>query len=387
MGSVDGDHRRRVELLQEAVAIPSVNPLQVGPRSGPGGEIALAEWLAEQAAAAGAEVELDEVLPGRPNVCAHLPGSERRRVMVDVHLDTVGVEHMTGDPFDGRVADGRVYGRGAVDCKATLAVLLPLLLELADLDPDDRPSIYLVGTIGEEAGGLPGAYRLRQWAQERGLRFDAVVVAEPTRCHPVHGHKGGVGLEVTVRGATAHSSKPDQGANAIEGAARIVATFVDEHERLINGPAPTPVGTGTLSVTEISGGLARNIIPDRCRLHAGRRIAPGEDPEEVFNALAELARQAAAPLPVEVTMVYGRGFPAFYQEASAPLVTELAALAGAEPETATYGSNALAYAPITDQLVVFGPGSIDQAHKAEEWIEIGELNRAADIYRRWLHGS
>ena len=377
---------RRTELLVELVGINSVNPLQAGERSGPGGEAAMASWLAERTDALGAKVTVDQVLDGRPNVYAYFAGTDDRTVAVDVHLDTVGVEHMTGDPFDSRVQDGRVFGRGSVDTKATLAVLLPLLEELIEEGRGPRPNLYLIGTIGEEAGGLPGAYRARDWAESCGIRFDQMIVAEPTSCAPVHGHSGGVGLEITVRGEAAHSSKPHLGKNAIVAAARIVAAYQQEQEILAAGSASTTVGTGTLSVTEIVGGLARNIIPDECRLYAGRRIAPGEDPEAEFARLQAVAEAAAAPLDIDVSMANGRCSAAFFEDPTSALVTQVGRLAGEGPATATYGSNALVYRPIADQIVVFGPGSIDQAHKAVERIEISELDRAASIYRGLLVG-
>jgi acetylornithine deacetylase/succinyl-diaminopimelate desuccinylase-like protein len=380
----DERSRRRAELLAELVAINSVNPGHAGERSGPGGEAALAEDLAARSESLGGQVTLDEAEPGRPNLYALFPGRSDRTVAVDVHLDTVGVEHMEGDPFDGRIADGRVYGRGSVDTKATFAVILDLLADRAAGLIDIEPSLLLVGTVGEEYGGLVGANRFSQWAAEHGTQLDAVVVAEPTMCAPVHGHKGGLGLEITVHGHAAHSSKPELGANAISGAARIVNAYDAEQQRLAEGPALTAMGPGTLGVMEISGGLARNIIPDECQLYAGRRIAPGEDPEEVYEQLTAMARDAAAPLDLTIEMSNGMCSPAFYEDPDTDFVRNMATITGVEPEVATYGTNALVYHQLSGHLLVFGPGSIDQAHQAVEWIDISELDRAADIYRQWL---
>lgn len=375
----------RIDLLAELIGINSVNPQQAGPRSGPGGEAAIAAWLAERAEQAGAdEVAVDEVEPGRPNVYAHFAGTGGGpTVCVDVHLDTVGVEHMTIDPFAAEVSDGKVFGRGSVDTKATLAVVLPVLAELGRsgaLTAD----VHLIGTVSEEAGGLAGAYRMRDWAERSRRHFDRVIVAEPTLCAPVHGHPGGVGMEITVRGEAAHSSKPHLGRNAIVAAARIIVALQAEQDILAAGPAATAVGTGSLAVTEITGGLARNIIPDQCTLYAGRRVAPGEDPEAEYARLRAVIEGAAGDCEVEVTLANGRFSNAFYEDPAAPLVTHLCQLAGTEPATASYGSNALVYRPIASEIVVFGPGSIDQAHKAVEWVEISELDRAADVYRRLL---
>ena len=372
------------ERVAEIVRIPSVNPLHAGPVSGDGAERELTDWLANHTEALGAQVIVDHVEDNRSNVYARFEGSSDRAVTIDVHLDTVGVEHMTDDPFDGRIEDGRVYGRGSVDTKATFAVVLQVLEELRAAGKRPIPTVNLVGTVSEEGGGLLGAARYRDWLLERGQRIEQIVVAEPTMCAPVHGHKGGIGLDVTVHGHAAHSSKPHLGANALSGAARVVVAIDDEQERLAALEATTPVGKGTVSVTELAGGLARNIIPDECTLYVGRRTTPGEDIDQVRAALCHLIENSAAPLTTTIESLYGDGSPGFYQDPSCSLVTVLAQLADTSPTTAEYGSNALKYGEVADQLVVFGPGSIDQAHQAVEWVDIGQLNRAVDVYRSWF---
>jgi len=372
------------ERVTELVQIPSVNPLHAGPVSGDGAERELSDWLANHTESLGADVVVDPVEDDRCNVYARFEGSSDRAVTIDVHLDTVGVEHMTDDPFDGRVEGGRVYGRGSVDTKATFAVVLQVLEELKAAGQRPVPTVNLVGTVSEEGGGLLGAARYRDWLLERGQRIEQIVVAEPTMCAPVHGHKGGIGLDVTVHGHAAHSSKPHLGANALSGAARVVVAIDEEQDRLAALEATTPVGKGTVSVTELSGGLARNIIPDECTLYVGRRTAPGEDIAQVRAALYELIETSAAPLSTTIESLYGDGSPGFYQDPSCSLVAVLAQLADTSPTTAEYGSNALKYGEVAEQLVVFGPGSIDQAHQAVEWVDISQLNRAVDIYRSWL---
>lgn len=375
------------ERVGDLVRIPSVNPLQAGPKSGDGGEQALAEWIANRAEGLGAsDVVLDEVEPGRPNVYARFAGTGDRVITIDTHLDTVGVEHMTDDPFDGRIEDGCVWGRGAVDTKASFAIVLSVLEELRAEGKQPVPTVNVVGTVAEEAGGLLGASRYRDWLLEHGDRIDQLIVAEPTLCSPVHGHKGGVGLEVLVHGHAAHSSKPHLGQNAISAAARIVAAIDAEQERLESLVPETPVGNGTVSVLEIEGGLARNIIPPACSVYCGRRTAPGEDPDDVFAHLRNLIMDAARPLHVDVVAAGEGGAAGFWQDPDSDLVRRLAELAESEPDIATYGSNALRYAPIADEIVVFGPGSIDQAHQAVEWIAISEIDRVADVYRQLFRG-
>jgi len=372
------------ERVGDLVRIPSVNPLQAGPTSGHEGEVAISAWLAERAADLGGEVAVDEVVDGRNNVYARFPGQTDRVITVDVHLDTVGVEHMTDPAFDGRIESDRVYGRGSVDTKASLAIVLAVLEEMRTAGEQPVPTVNVVGTVAEEMGGLTGAAGYRDWLLANGDHVDQMIVAEPTMCAPVHGHKGGVGLEVTVHGHAAHSSKPHLGQNAISGAARIIAAIDAEQERLDSTPPPTAVGNGSVAVLEVNGGVARNIIPPHCDLFAGRRCAPGEDPELIFEQLSTLMREAAHPLKTDITMANGFAAAAFYQEPDSALVQMLAGLASTEPDVASYGSNALQYAEVASEIVVFGPGSIDQAHQAVEWIDIAEIDKAAAIYRTLL---
>ncbi|MDB4103026.1 M20/M25/M40 family metallo-hydrolase [Acidimicrobiales bacterium] len=375
------------ERVGDLVRIPSVNPLQAGPTSGTDGEVALSAWLAERAAELGGDVTVDEIVDGRNNVYARFQGQTDRVITVDVHLDTVGVEHMTDPAFDGRIEDDRVYGRGSVDTKASLAIVLSVLEEMKASGETPVPTLNVVGTVAEEMGGLIGAGGYRDWLQQHGSRIDQMIVAEPTMCAPVHGHKGGVGLEVTVHGHAAHSSKPHLGQNAISGAARIIAAIDAEQERLDSTPPPTAVGNGSVAVLEVNGGVARNIIPPHCDLFTGRRCAPGEDPNVVFEQLSALMRDAAHPLKTDIAMANGFAAAAFYQDPDAELIQMLAGLAGTQPDVASYGSNALQYAEVASEIVVFGPGSIDQAHQAIEWIDIAEIDKAAAIYRTLLRAG
>ncbi len=372
--------------VSRLVQIPSVNPLHAGPRSleaGALGETRLAEALAGFFKDLGADdVELVEVFEGRPNVYGIWEGTTDRWVVLDVHTDTVTIEHCLGDPFDGRVADGRVYGRGSVDTKASLGVMMAVLENARAEGRGPTPNLVVVGSISEEAGGLLGAVGFREWAEARGLRPNEVIVAEPTMCAPIYGHKGGVGFEVEVHGLAAHSSMPHLGRNAIYAAAKLILALEAENQRLQYGHAATAVGLGTLGVSIINGGTGGNIVPDRCVLNVGRRVVPGEDKDEVAAALVALIERAC-PLPVTVTQI-NTGSPAFYQSPDSPFVRQISAWAGTEPEVAPYGTNALRYDGFAEQMVVFGPGSIDNAHTAVEWVPLEQLERCEQVFRSWL---
>jgi len=365
--------------LQRLVCIPSVAPAQAGPRAGAPGEgqvaAAVAGWFREL----GGEVEVEEVLPGRPSVYGIWRGRGEGWAAVDVHMDTVGVEQMTGDPFSGEIRDGRVYGRGSVDTKASLAVVLALLEAMQRQDARPRTNLLVAATIDEEVEGH-GAVALAAWVRRKGLRLDQLAVAEPTGCGPVVEHRGAVRLEVRVQGEPAHSSQPHLGKNAVTAAARLIVALDAEHQRLQALPGAASGARPTLTVTVIQGGAGMNVVPDSCTFIIDRRMVPGEIGDEVAAGLEALARREC-PLPFQSRVL--KQFAAFSQDPEAPWVRQLVEWSGKEPAAAPYGTNALAYGGLARECVVMGPGSIDQAHGVEEWVALSELEKMACIYARW----
>jgi acetylornithine deacetylase/succinyl-diaminopimelate desuccinylase-like protein len=139
----------------------------------------------------------------------------------------------------------------------------------------------------------------------------------------------------------------------------------------------------------IQGGVAPNVVPDRCVLTVGRRMVPGEDPEQEYHRLCDLVR-AASPLPVEIEPLIPPppgdpiGSPAFYTPPDCDLARVFTAATGEAPACAPFGTNALRYKGLAREMVVFGPGSIDDAHRATECVEIEDLVRCARAYEAWL---
>lgn len=364
--------------LSRLVQIPSVTPVQAGPKAGAPGEGRIAAALAGWFAGFGGSVETEEVQPGRPSVYAIWPGRTDAWIAVDVHTDTVGVEQMTVAPFSGDIEDDRVWGRGAVDTKATLGVLLALLEHMRATGQTPLPGLIIGATVDEEFGAT-GAPAFAAWLARRPFAVAQIAVAEPTGCVPVFGHRGVGRFELTFRGIPAHSSQPDLGQNAVVAAASTILAYAQEHVRLQQVP-PAVVGHASLTSTVIRGGTGINVVPDLCTLMVDRRIVDGEDPVAVLDALHVLA-QTAGGLPVDIRRL--REIPAFLQAPDSPLIANLAAWSGRRPSVAPYGTNAWAYLNLPAEKVVIGPGSIDQAHGAEEWVEIDQLDKMAAIYARW----
>jgi acetylornithine deacetylase/succinyl-diaminopimelate desuccinylase-like protein len=365
--------------LSRLVQIPSVSPEQAGPRSEAPGEARLAGEVAAWFREFGGEVISEEVLPSRPNVYGLWRGRTNLWVAVDVHLDTVGVEQMPGDPFGGQIRNGRVYGRGAVDTKATLAVVLALLEEMYRASNTPEPNLLIAATVDEEVGAR-GAPAFARWIQRRGLILDQLLVAEPTGCGPVYGHKGLTRLEFQVEGLSAHSSQPQLGRNAIVAVAYLVVALEVENQRLQATSPETTLGPATLTVSLIQGGSGINTVPDTCTVAIDRRVVVGEEPAEISAALSELAQRVC---PLAVTARVLNEIPAFLQPPDTPWIGQLTKWSRCEPAVVPFGTNAWAYDDIARECVVLGPGSIEQAHTDEEWVAISELEKLADVYSRW----
>jgi acetylornithine deacetylase/succinyl-diaminopimelate desuccinylase-like protein len=365
--------------LRRLVQIPSVTPEQAGPRAGAAGEKRLGDQVAEWFAQLGGEVHRHDVLPDRSNVYGIWRGRGERWAAVDVHMDTVGVEQMRDEPFDGRIEQGRVYGRGAVDTKASLAVALALLEAMQRSGQSPAFNLLIAATVDEEVGAT-GAPAFAQWLRARDLVLDQLVVAEPTQCTPVHGHKGVVRLIFEITGKAAHSSQPHLGKNAVVSGAHLVLAFEEENHRLRTEAPPSPLGSPFLTPTVIHGGVGINVVPDACQVSIDRRVVTGEVAADVVDDLVELAHMVS-PLPLDVQTQ--KALDAFFQPPDTEWVQQLAAWSGQAPIVAPYGTNAWAYGDVARECVVIGPGSIDQAHGAVEWVEIAQLAQMAAIYQRW----
>ncbi|NIM94031.1 MAG: M20/M25/M40 family metallo-hydrolase [Anaerolineales bacterium] len=365
--------------VSRLVRIPSVNPEQKGPRVEIPGEGQLARSLAVWFSDLGAETSLLEVLPDRPDVIGIWRGSTDKWIAIDVHLDTVGVEQMEGNPFSGEIKGGRVYGRGSVDTKASMGVILAILESIQEQGISLEPNLLILGTMDEEEKSL-GAEAFVEWIRDQEIRLDQLVVAEPTMCTPVYGHKGVLRLHFHVHGVSTHTSQPQLGENAITAAAHIVQAFEKEDRRLQFEVAERKLGVGALTVSIIQGGRGLNVVPDSCTISIDRRLVDGEDPEEEMDRLLRLA-QNVSPQPVEMEEIKSRV--AFLESSETQLVQNFASWSGSQPTVVPFGTNAWVYAGIYRECVVIGPGSIDQAHGAVEWVEISELEKIATLYAQW----
>ena len=372
------------ELTRHLVSIPSVNPV-LADDPAIAGEHRMADFLGEWLVSRGFRVERHEAMRGRPNIVGYFgPSKPRRTVMIEAHLDTQGIHGMTVPPFAGLERDGRIYGRGACDMKGPMAAaLVNLTKPRLDMLAAAGVQLMFVGAIGEETGNL-GALEL----VDAGLGADEILVLEPTDLHVVHAHKGAFWFEVEVTGLAAHGSNPDKGLSAIRGMNRVIEMLYDQTAAV--SLRNDLLGRATVNVGLIRGGTSINIVPERCVVEVDRRTIPGEHSEEILARVREgLAGLVADGLfrRGEVRRIK-EGVP-FETTADSRLVRRLGKACqdggvAAVTEGAAWYSDAGPFSRTCREVAVFGPGSIRQAHTADEYIELSELRAGAAIIGRFL---
>jgi acetylornithine deacetylase/succinyl-diaminopimelate desuccinylase family protein len=366
-----------IELLRDLVAIPSVNPTG-HPGTDQVGEQAIGNYVADFLRAAGADVSLDQVEPGRPNVVAEFAPAAAKapRLAFAPHLDTVSVAGMTIPPFDPTIRDGKLWGRGASDTKGPMAAALWALREWAQGPARSRSRIHwtFLALMGEEAGN-DGAHALAN----KGFASDLVLVLEPTELGVVTAHKGVLWMEVSTTGVACHGSTPERGQNAIYAMRRALEIIEEKFIPALTKKSHPKLGSPTLNVGTIAGGRKINIVPDECRIELDCRLVPGVDAEELRQCLE---KELLAAVPGAEVRGQRHSKPLDTPE-NLPWVQRLGRQARGFV-TAPWFSDASVLGGPHCPAVCIGPGSIAQAHTRDEFISIRDLEDGVDFFRRWI---
>lgn len=312
-------------------------------------------------------------------------------VVLNGHTDIVPVEGQawSSDPFALVRHDGRLYGRGAVDMKGFLACMFASAAMFRDAGL--RRPVHLTICYDEEIGGF-GAPVLVEDMLKSGPRPAVAIVGEPTRMRLVSGHKGGHEMRTEFTGHAAHSSDPRKGVSAVQYAGRFVAHLVDVAEAMAAAPRPgspyDPPYT-TLTVGRIEGGTALNIIAQNCTVGWEMRPLPGEDGTAIIAAIERYASeellpamQAVAPGASIVTTTLA-DIPGLDDREAEAAVELVASVTGRnDTEVVPFGTDAGHFCAAGISTVVFGPGSVDQAHKPDEFIDISEIEACLTFFDR-----
>ena len=314
----------------------------------------------------------------RSNLIARLPPRNkiRQTILLAPHFDTVGAD---GTKFIPQRKNGRLYGRGACDTKGSVAAMLSALCELGtDKSRPLETEIVFVGLIDEEhaqAGSRALAKSI--------FKADLAIVGEPTKLQVVTAHKGSLWLEVETRGKAAHGATPQLGKNAVHEMARIVDLLETDYAAQLRRRKHPLLGAATVNVGTISGGTQPNIVPDSCKITVDRRTLPGETDAGVQREIATVLRakklsamisnsKLAPAVPMETNLTL-------------PLVRQFMRSVGqTKPRGVDFFCDAAVLSAAGIPSVVFGPGDIAQAHTADEWISLAELERGKDLILKFL---
>jgi len=367
------------KLVADMVRIPSVNPLE-GPVGEGHGEGEMARFVETRLREAGIECELREVAAGRPNVVARVPGASEEAVWFDAHLDTVSGEGMEFEPFAGRVEGDTLYGRGAADDKASLAALMAALMAVAK-DASSLPATVIMTATADEEHRMQGLLSLL----ESEVSARAAVVGEPTGLEIIIAHKGVARFTVATKGKAVHSSRPEDGVNAIYRMAKVVEALEAYAKGGVGRDSHPMLGKATLSVGVIRSGRHVNVVPDRCEIDVDRRLLPGE---EGRKAVGDVRTYLNSALQEELEMEVGSPdlvVPGLSLTSDHPLVQCVsAAVKEVTGQAVLNGTHGTTHAGHLSQAgipaVVLGPGAMGQAHTATEELDLNQLEQAAAVY-------
>jgi acetylornithine deacetylase len=340
-----------VELAQRLIAIDSVNPALV---PGGAGERGCAHAVAEWCEAHGLEVEL--VGPDdRPSVIARTRNRGGRSLLLNGHLDTVGVVGMEA-PFEPRVENGRLYGRGSYDMKGAIAALC-----VAATQSD--ANVIVTAVADEELGSIGTEAILER------VHADAALVAEPTELQVAIAHRGFVGFEIETAGVAAHGSRPDLGVDAIVKMGPVLVALEELDGRLRQGARHPLAGPGAVHASLIDGGQEMSSYPARCVLMGERRTIPGETVDDVERELRALAGDA------ELRILAHRD--PYEAPAEHDFVQLVARVAESDLVGAPFWTDAALIAEAGIPTVLLGPKG-EGAHAVVEWVDVASLGRLRD---------
>lgn len=373
------------DLLSTLVACPSVNPENRKHWKAPYGEAALATLIKDILLPWADEVSIEEVQPGRPNLIAifrgHANGPTRA---MEAHLDTVDVKGMNIEPFVPSIKDGRLYGRGATDTKGPMTAMLLALIRARASRKELNGEWHFIATCDEELGGQ-GAIHLAG----SGFRYDGIIVAEPTELNLIDAHKGVERYRVYLKGRAAHSAYPEHGANAIHA----MGAFIFHLELLCRKEAKEFTGDEvsgplTVNVGIVHGGDQVNRIPDSAELDVDFRL-PVDLPVNLVHEILERASEATCcrRTGIEIRWKRTQYYPPLQSRQNDIFANMLLEIAREHLEQKSfqrvrYATNAGFYHAAGMSCIIFGPGSISDAHTADESISLDEIERAADFLEK-----
>lgn len=376
----DIDEPETVKLLANLIRIESVNPSLV---QGGAGEKEIAAFISDYLTGIGLKVTIEDAAPGRPNVTGLLEGSGKgKTLMLNGHMDTVGLQEMTIEPLNPVIKDGMMFGRGALDMKGGIAAMLAAARGIVESGVQLGGNLIVACVCDEEYMSMGTEHLVGR------LKMDAAVVVEPTGLQVVTAHKGFAWVDIETRGVAAHGSSPAHGVDAITKMAKFLVALDQFQDRTLSKRVHPLVGPPSVHASIIDGGRELSTYPERCRLEIERRTIPGESIASVEREIAALFGKVSKSDPkfkAEYRVRFARGAMEVPSETEIcqTLMTSVAAVTSRVPEIAgvSYWLDSEIIWRSGIPVVVFGTSGTGP-HAAVECVDISSVLDVARVLRR-----
>jgi acetylornithine deacetylase len=368
------DNAKLIKLLKDLVKIDSVNPSLV---PGAVGEAEIADYLREWMTSLGLDTKLTMVEPGRPNVVGILKGTGGgKSLMFNGHIDTVGADYMTIDPFEPRIDGNKLYGRGSFDMKGGLVASMTAVEAIVESGVELSGDVVLAGVCDEEFASIGTEHLMKD------LRVDAAIIGEPTGFNIQIAHKGFAWIDVVTHGFAAHGSAYKVGVDAIAKMGHVLIGL-EALESLLMEDRHHLVGPGSVHASIIEGGRELSTYPDTCKLEIERRLIPGETREDVDLEMQQQLQSLSEEDPkfkadYKITFYRGPMEISPDEEICRVLEEETQRVLGVAPRF-TGSAGWMDTQIIYDKgipAVAYGPLG-DGAHAAVEWVDLDSVYKAA----------
>ena len=359
--------------LSELISIPSYES-----------EKGIVEYISKRLDRLNVRYDIREVAPSRQNLIAYT-GGKGKSLILNTHTDTVppgNPENWDSDPLKPVLKGDKLLGLGSCDAKASLASMMTAFEIIA------RNSSILNGTLIFQAVCCEES-RARGTLAEvaHGITADAAIIGEPTGLVPMIGHKGAIGLEISVSGKSAHGSSPEKGINAISNMAAIIKLLDSLADKVSKRHNPL-IGNASLAVTTIHGGQAPNVIPDSCIITVDRRLIPSETIKTAWNEILAIIEEEKSVNPsLSASVKEGISIEPCIISQEEPIVKNVVdsiyKVTGENRKVSGFTACCDMWCLVQRlniPTLILGPGDLSMAHKANESISIDELYEAAKIY-------
>jgi len=378
--TIQVDREKILRLASSLVRMPSENP--------PGNEAEVADYLELEMKKLGFKIFRYDFKPGRPNLIGHLKAGDGRTIIFDGHMDTVPAGNpdlwIDKDPFSEEIIEGKLYGRGSADMKSSIAAFISAVKTV--LDKSELEGEVLVFLVSDEEASGMGTKDILS----RGYTGDMAVVGEPTGLNVMIAHKGVARWRLATFGKSAHSSSPEKGVNAIYKMVN-ACLEIKRYSEELRTKKHFLLGSPTLSINMIRGGEKDNVIPDLCEASIERRLIPGEKLEDVESDLINILEGVKErDEEFQYKLQRCQYIPPSLIEPDAEAVQlmkkAVKEVMGIEPKVLGFNATCEMIHLVNGGVptVIFGSGKLEQAHRINEYVEVDEIVKAAEIYARLI---